>query len=751
MYLKLDQESNYIFTSALRKAERAGTVLTGEYLLLEILQDRGNSCVSMMRDMGADIEEMTDTLKSVTETPPENGDESVAASLRLYLAADYLSRLQGEPLSLCQLLYIVAALDIGTSGRLLRNEGIGPEDLLSVFCWGKDGGIPEKELNSIKFGIIRRRNSFLKLHLPDGGGLIPGRFYVPDGEDRCCPSFAENPEEHSGFKIESVAEELVALAKRGEFAPLVGREAEIDTIIKTLCRKSKRNPVLLGEAGVGKTALVEELARRISKGEVPDKLKNHTVFSLNHSALFSHTKFRGELETKLFELVKYIKQSGKAILYVDEIHMICRSPGDDAELNMANMLKPALARGDFPCIGSTTHSEYKNTIRKDEALDRRFLPVAISEPDANMTRDILTRLSAVFSKFHNCVFGERVISLIIELAERYMPSRRFPDKALDIMDACGASAQLSGENATVTEETVAEIVSKLTGIPCALIMGGSILDTDKMRSALLETVKGQESAAGQIASAFAKAEMFSGRGRPACSLVFVGPSGVGKTLAAETIIKSGFPEKDAQLVLDMEEFGGEQSHLRLTGTPPGWSGYREGGLLSEKLKRQPRCLIFVKNIHLSHASVRKFFMGILETGCFEDGSGRKIGCESAVFIFTGAQKTSFAGFSGEGFGDKRDCENFDAEFEAKCNAVIHFKPLDKKALREIVKSELASINMTLKRSGRCVSLEGPKMAALIAEAAGKGTASGLKRKIEDAASVERIGRNEKVPNRETGK
>lgn len=751
MYLNLDQEANYVFTSAVRKAERAGTVLTGEYLLLEILLDGENSCVNMMRDFGADIGEMTDTLKVVTEGVPENLDESIAASLRLYVAADYLSRIQDGPLQMYQLLYIVAALDMGASGRVLRNEGIGPEEVLSVFCGGKDDGIPENELNAIKFGIIRRRDSFLKLNLPDGGGLIPNRFYIPESEEKGCLPLSGNPDNPEAFRIESVAEELVGLAKRGAFSPLVGREAEIDTVIKTLCRKSKRNPVLLGEAGVGKTAIVEELARRISKGAVPDKLKNHMVFSLNHSALFSHTKYRGELETKLFELVKYIKESGRAILYIDEIHMICRSPGDDASLNMANLLKPALARGDFPCIGSTTHSEYKNTIRKDLALDRRFMPIKIGEPDAEMTKGILSRLSPVFSKYHNCTYGENAIPMIVELAERYMPSRRFPDKALDIMDACGASVQFSGANAQVGERTVVEVVSRMTGVPSGMMLDGEVIDSAKVRGALLDAVKGQESAIEYIMSAFARAELFAGRGRPLCSLLFVGLSGTGKSLAAKTIMKTGFPEGDSHLVLDMDEYGEYKSHLRLAGAPPGWSGYNEGGLLSEKLRRSPRCLVFVKNIHLAHASVKKFFMEIMDSGCFEDGDGKMISCESAVFIFTCEPKGSFAGFSGKGAYDAGNLDGFDPEFEAKCDAVVRFKALDKAAVGEIVKSELAAINRGLKRCGKRVSMEEGKMAAIIDEASDRGSAAGLKRKIEDAVSLERPCHAEKVRKGELGK
>ena len=544
--------------------------------------------------------------------------------------------------------------------------------------------------------------------------------------------------------LERFSEDLVQ--KAVHLDPVIGRDAEIDLVIGILCRRSKNNPALVGEPGVGKTAIAEGLAQRMASGNVPPQLKNKRLISLNMADLVAGTKYRGEFEERLRDLLGEIKRSSDIILFVDEMHTIVGAGAAEGAIDASNIFKPALGRGELQILGATTREEYRKFIEKDAALDRRFRPVAVEEPTETTSQEILKALKPGLENHHQLRIGEDAIREAVRLSVRYMPEQFLPDKAIDLLDEAASKVRMehlgrrqgSGprkelereleeavrdrafERAAhlrdklqalasceqerkhvraVTGADIADVVSSRTGIPA-----GRLSATERERILGLETVLsekviGQETAVSVVAEAMRRG--YSGvrdETRPIASLLFSGPTGVGKTELCRVLAAEVYGSKTAMIRLDMTEFMEKQSVSRLIGAPPGYVGYEEGGKLTEAVRRRPYSLVLMDEVEKAHPDVLGILLQIMEEGELTDSTGRKVSFRNTVVVMTcnvgGRSKGEGLGFCAQG----RDAEiegalrqYFTPEFLGRLDAKVAFRPLTASALESVAKKYLAEL------------------------------------------------------------
>lgn len=530
--------------------------------------------------------------------------------------------------------------------------------------------------------------------------------------------------------LEQFSEDL--LEKAAGMDPVIGREQEIDTVIGILCRKNKNNPALVGEPGVGKTAIAEGLAQRMAAGRVPPQLQNKRLVSLNMANLVAGTKYRGEFEERLRDLLGEIRHSGDVILFIDEMHTIVGAGAAEGAIDAANILKPALGRGEIQVLGATTRDEYRKFIEKDPALDRRFRPVAIEEPRKETTLNILHALRPGLEKHHRMRITEEAIREAIRLSVRYLPEQFLPDKAIDLLDEGAAHARMeelygnreeeseSMQNAektgafrdklhqlavragelrrgrTVTGEDVAWAVSARTGIPAGRLTCDERERLRNLEKILGAGVLGQEKAVGQVAETIRRG--MSGirdPRRPVASILLIGPTGVGKTELCRVLARELYGSTDAMLRLDMTEFMEPHSVARLIGAPPGYVGYEEGGKLTEAVHRRPYCLILFDELEKAHRDVAGLLLQIMEEGELTDSSGRRVSFRQTVVVMTsnlGAEIHSDGlGFQPAGRQEQMEQalrEHFTPEFMGRVDKIVHFKPLNGQAMEEIARKQL---------------------------------------------------------------
>ena len=551
--------------------------------------------------------------------------------------------------------------------------------------------------------------------------------------------------------LERFSEDLIQ--KAIHLDPVIGRDAEIDLVIGILCRRSKNNPALVGEPGVGKTAIAEGLAQRMASGNVPPQLKNKRLISLNMADLVAGTKYRGEFEERLRDLLAEIKRSSDIILFVDEMHTIVGAGAAEGAIDASNIFKPALGRGELQILGATTREEYRKFIEKDAALDRRFRPVSVEEPDETTAQEILKALKPGLEAHHHLRISEDAIRESVRLSVRYMPEQFLPDKAIDLLDEAasrvrleragrrqgsgprrelereleeavrdkaferaallrdkletlGVSEQEKKHVRTVMGADVASVVSSRTGIPA-----GKLSSTERDRilgleSVLSQKVIGQEEAVSVVAEVIRRG--YSGirdESRPIASLLFSGPTGVGKTELCRVLASEVYGTKSAMIRLDMTEFMEKQSVSRLIGAPPGYVGYEEGGKLTEAVRRRPYSLVLLDEVEKAHPDVLGILLQIMEEGELTDSTGRRVNFRNTVVVMTcnvGAQR------KGEGLGfcaQGRDAEMKDAmrqyftpEFLGRLDAKVVFRTLTPAAMGAVAKKYLSEL------SGRASSM-----------------------------------------------
>ncbi|MBC1518486.1 AAA domain-containing protein [Listeria welshimeri] len=555
---------------------------------------------------------------------------------------------------------------------------------------------------------------------------------------------------------------LTGMAKKDQLDPVIGRDKEIKRMIEILNRRNKNNPVLIGEPGVGKTAVVEGLANAIISGNVPSKLMNKEVILLDVASLVSGTGIRGQFEERMKQLIKELQERKNTILFIDEVHTIVGAGSAEGSMDAGNILKPALARGDLQMIGATTLKEYR-TIEKDAALERRFQPVTVNEPTTKETLTILNGLKAKYEDFHEVVYSPEALTAAVELSARYIQDRHLPDKAIDLMDEVGSKYNLSIEK--LDENTVSERVARLeeeknhalqmedyekaakvrdeitrleenktsnsfserpviqasdiqaiieekTGIPVGRLQEDEKSKMKNLESNLTGKVIGQEDAVKKVAKAIRRSRVgLKAKNRPIGSFLFVGPTGVGKTELGRTLARELFGTSEAMIRLDMSEFMEKHSVSKLIGSPPGYVGHEEAGQLTEKVRRNPYSIILLDEIEKAHPDVQHMFLQILEDGRLTDSQGRTVSFKDTVIIMTSnAGATDTEASVGFNTGSDTKLEKgtdilaklgayFKPEFLNRLDSVIEFKSLEKDDLVQIIDLMLVDLNTMLKQEG----------------------------------------------------
>lgn len=573
--------------------------------------------------------------------------------------------------------------------------------------------------------------------------------------------------------LDSFGRDLTELAKEQKLDPVIGRTREIERVITILSRRQKNNPVLLGEAGVGKTAIVEGLAQRIIANEVPDLLKDRRVVVLDLAQMVAGTKYRGQFEERIKAVMTEVRRAKNIILFIDELHTLVGAGGAEGAIDASNVLKPALSRGELQCIGATTLDEYRKYIEKDGALERRFQTIIVESPTEEETMAILLGLRDRYEAHHRVHYTEKALDQAIKLSSRYISGRFLPDKAIDVMDEAGArvrmkalthppdlkeldedirkldkekeesvanqdfeyAAQLRDKayklrkkreeiqrkwresnqevDGIVDDEVVAETVSKMTGIPLTRLEKSEADRLLNMEEELGKVVIAQEDAVKSIAKAVRRSRAgLKDPRRPMGSFIFVGPTGVGKTLLARALAKFMFGEEDALIQIDMSEFMEKHNISRLVGAPPGYVGYDEGGQLTEKIRRRPYAVVLLDEIEKAHPDVFNMLLQIMEEGRLTDNVGRKVDFKNVILIMTSNIGVSeIKNQSTLGFRANTGEANFEAmkkqlhseiekhfkpEFLNRLDGTIVFRHLTKEDVRKIIDIEVVSVCKRLK-------------------------------------------------------
>ncbi len=507
-------------------------------------------------------------------------------------------------------------------------------------------------------------------------------------------------EEKKETVLDQFTLELVELSKTGKIDPVIGREQEIERVMQTLCRRKKNNPLLVGEPGVGKTAIAEGLALRISEDEVPDVLKGSKIFALDMGALIAGTKYRGDFEKRLKAILKELQEIDKAILFIDEIHtMVGAGSTSGGSMDAANILKPALARGDIKCIGATTYAEYRNFFDKDKALSRRFAKIDVDEPSVEDTMLILRGIKHKYEAYHSITFSDASLQSAIDLSVKYLHDRFLPDKAMDIIDEVGAHFMLQGkEGVTVLPKDIEESVSKMLKLPSTVI---GTDDTQKLKTLekdLKKKIIGQEPAIEALGQAIKRS--YAGLNKPNSpigSFLFVGPTGVGKTALAIELADTMQVHFER---LDMSEYMEKHSISRLIGAPPGYVGFEQGGLLTEMIKKHPHTVLLLDEIEKAHPDIMNILLQVMDGAKLTDNNGVVSDFKNVILIMTSNIGTKEANVMGFNKDNSAKTENalkdfFTPEFRNRLSATIEFNALSHDALVTIVDRELDKLNLQM--------------------------------------------------------
>ena len=512
-------------------------------------------------------------------------------------------------------------------------------------------------------------------------------------------------EREQGGPLEQYTINLNALALQGKIDPLIGRDKELERVIQTLCRRRKNNPLLVGEAGVGKTAIAEGLARRIVEGDIPEILGKANVYSLDMGALLAGTKYRGDFEQRLKGVLKTLQENPNAILFIDEIHtLIGAGSASGGTLDASNLLKPALSNGQLKCIGATTYTEFRGIFEKDSALSRRFQKIDVNEPSVAETIDILKGLKARFEAHHGIKYSTTALASAVELSARYITDRHLPDKAIDVIDEAGAAQRVlpkSRQKKVISKQDIEEIVSRIARIPSQHV---SMDDRSALRNLdrdLKAVVFGQDNAIDALTRAIKMARSGLGNpGKPIGSFLFSGPTGVGKTEVAKQLAYCLGIELQR---FDMSEYMERHAVSRLIGAPPGYVGFDQGGLLTEAITKKPYCVLLLDEIEKAHPDVYNILLQVMDHGTLTDNNGRKADFRNVVVIMTtnaGAadlQKSSMGFTSSKQTGDEMAeiKRMFTPEFRNRLDAIIPFAPLDRQIILRVVDKFLMQLEEQL--------------------------------------------------------
>lgn len=549
----------------------------------------------------------------------------------------------------------------------------GEKDSHAVFFLQQQGITRLDIVNFISHGVSKVNEGAAK---PEGG--------EQEAEAEAAPSGA----------LESFTLNLNAQVAAGKIDPLIGRAAELERVIQTLCRRRKNNPLLVGEAGVGKTAIAEGLARRIVEKDIPDVLANATVYSLDMGALLAGTKYRGDFEQRLKAVMKQLAEKPEAILFIDEIHtLIGAGAASGGTLDASNLLKPALSNGTLKCIGATTYQEYRGIFEKDHALSRRFQKVDVVEPSVAETIEILKGLKSRFEDHHHVKYTIAALTTAAELAAKYINDRHLPDKAIDVIDEAGAAQRIlpkSKQKKVIGNKEIEDIVAKIARIPPKNINTDDRNALKTLERDLKAVVFGQDKAIEALSSAIKMARSGLGPGtKPIGSFLFSGPTGVGKTEVAKQLAYT----LGIELVrFDMSEYMERHAVSRLIGAPPGYVGFEQGGLMTEAITKQPYCVLLLDEIEKAHPDIFNILLQVMDHGTLTDNNGRKADFRNVTIIMTTNAGAENLSKSSIGFTNSKDAADeaadikrmFTPEFRNRLDAMVSFAPLSQDIIIRVV-------------------------------------------------------------------
>jgi ATP-dependent Clp protease ATP-binding subunit ClpA len=644
--------------------------ITVEHLLLALLDNP--SAAEVLRACAASIEDLRKSLVNFIKenTPTVGGDEEVDT----------------QPTLGFQRVIQRAIMHVQSTGSG-KKEVTGANVLVAIFG--------EKDSHAVYYlhqqGVTRLDVvNFIAHGIKKSEPPEPAKSNESSGNE----GEKEEPGDAKGSPLEQFTQNLNQLARDGKIDPLIGRENEVERVIQVLCRRRKNNPLLVGEAGVGKTAIAEGLAWRVTQGEVPEVLSDATVYALDMGALLAGTKYRGDFEQRLKGVLKALKDQPGSILFIDEIHtLIGAGAASGGTLDASNLLKPALSQGQIKCIGATTFTEYRGIFEKDAALSRRFQKVDIVEPSVEQTVEILKGLKSRFEDHHQVKYALTALQAAAELSAKYINDRHLPDKAIDVIDEAGAAQRIlpkAKQKKTITRLEVEEIVSKIARIPPASVSSDDRSKLKTLDRDLKSVVFGQDAAIDALSAAIKMARSGLGKPeKPIGSFLFSGPTGVGKTEVAKQL---AFIMGIELIRFDMSEYMERHAVSRLIGAPPGYVGFDQGGLLTEAISKKPHAVLLLDEIEKAHPDVFNVLLQVMDHGTLTDNNGRKADFRNVVIIMTtnaGAETINKATI---GFTTRREAGDemadikrlFTPEFRNRLDAIINFRGLDEEIILRVV-------------------------------------------------------------------
>ncbi|MBI4432854.1 MAG: ATP-dependent Clp protease ATP-binding subunit [Candidatus Omnitrophica bacterium] len=768
MFNKFTERARKVILLAKQEAKRFNHDYIGtEHILLGLLREGEGVAAAVLQSLGMNLNNIRLEVEKLVQVGPAT---VVSGDLPFTPKAKKVMELAME------------------EARTLGHNYIGTEHLLLGLI--REGeGVASQVFMNMGLDLEKVREEVIKLL----GSTTPGSQFGPSTPQ--APPSGGGPTSTGKTKtpaLDAFGRDLTKLAREGKLDPVIGREDEIERVMQTLSRRRKNNPVLLGEAGVGKSAIVEGLAQKVFSGDVPEILRNKRVITLDLALMVAGTKYRGQFEERIKAVMDEIKRSENIILFIDELHTLVGAGGAEGAIDASNILKPALARGEIQCIGATTLDEYRKYIEKDTALERRFQTIMVDPPSVEETIQILRGLRDKYEAHHKVRILDAALEAAAKLSDRYIAGRFLPDKAIDLIDEAGAHARLSTHTAPpeikelekklemlkkekedtikeqdfekaaalrdqereakrlaekskkewmesrskieleIGEEEIARIISKSTGIPVSRLEEKETARLLRVEDELRKRVVGQEEAISSIAHAVRRSRAgLKDPRRPIGSFIFLGPTGVGKTLLARALAEFLFNDENALISFDMSEYMEKFNVSRLVGAPPGYVGYEEGGQLTERVRRRPYCIVLLDEIEKAHPDVFNMLLQVMEEGRLTDSLGRKVDFRNVLLIMTsnvGAdllRKQGSIGFKAQELsGDYKDMKGrlleemkktFKPEFLNRVDDIIVFQRLSREELLKIVDIEISQFSKRLSERGIELALDSKAKEFLISK------------------------------------
>ena len=760
MFDKFTNRAKQVVKLAKKEAQRLNHNYLGtEHILLGLLKLGQGIAVNVLRNLNIDYDTVLEEVERLVGFGPEiqvYGDPALTGKVKKMF--EYANE----------------------EAATLNHNYVGTEHLLLALLNQVDGAATQIlenlniNLKDVRKEVLKELETF-NLQLPPIG-MSPTANHARQDKTTSSSSI---PEKLPALK--AYGHDLTQLCREGKLDPVIGRSQEVERLILILCRRRKNNPVLIGEAGVGKTAIVEGLAQAIIKGEVPDHLLKKKLISLDLTLMIAGTKYRGQFEERIKAVMDEVKKHGNILLFIDELHTIVGAGAAEGAIDASNILKPALSRGEIQCIGATTHTEYRKHIEKDAALERRFQKIPVAPPSVEEATEIIMGLKPKYEEHHRCIYKKEAIQSAVYLSDRYVTGRFLPDKAIDLIDEAGAKARITmlqqpqnihaleleieslrkakeesignqeyekaaslrdqektaretlsqalaeweknkeEHKQIVDEKDVAAVVAKHTGIPMSRLTEGEASKILKMQEILKQHIVGQNQAIETICRALRRSKAdIKDPNRPIGAFLFLGPTGVGKTLVAKQLAIHVFGGQDALIQVDMSEYMEKFAVSRMTGSPPGYIGHQEGGQLTEQVWRRPYSVVLFDEVEKAHPDVMNLLLQILEDGRLTDATGRKVDFRNTIILMTSNLGSDLIRRSTEvGFGvkegmldheamkekiEKAKKKHFKPEFINRLDDTVIFKALDKTDLMQIIDIEMAKLKKRLERKNIVIGI-----------------------------------------------